>query len=119
MKVCSSADIPEGGRIVVDLGSRTIGIFRLEGKLHAYENVCPHQGGPVCQGTILPRVVEQLEPDSKAATGFRFDRGDMHIVCPWHGFEYSIDTGKHAGTPKFKLTRVQVTELNGEVHADG
>ncbi len=119
MKVCSSADIPEGGRIVVDHGSRTIGIFRIEGKLYAYENVCPHQGGPVCQGTILPRVVEQLEPNSKASTGFRFDHEDMHIVCPWHGFEYSIDTGKHAGTPSFELTRVHVTESNGEVHVDG
>jgi nitrite reductase/ring-hydroxylating ferredoxin subunit len=21
----------------------------------------------------------------------------MHVVCPWHGFEYSIKTGRHAG----------------------
>ena len=115
MKVCFSVDIPEGGRLVFDIGSRTVGIFRIGGVLQAYENVCPHQGGPVCQGTILPRVVEELS-ESKASTGFRFDTDDIHIVCPWHGFEFSIATGKHAGAPGIELTRVAVTESNGDVH---
>ena len=119
MKVCSSADIEEGSRLVVDLGPRTVGIFRLAGgALHAYENSCPHQGGPVCQGTILPRVVEQLDATTKAATGFRFDSGDMHIVCPWHGFEFSIATGKHAAASHVVLQTVPVIEVNGEIHVD-
>jgi nitrite reductase/ring-hydroxylating ferredoxin subunit len=43
-------DVPERGRLVIEAGGRTIGIYRLDGKLYAYENICPHQGGPVCQG---------------------------------------------------------------------
>ena len=117
MRICSSVEIAEGGRLVVEMDSGgAIGIFRAGGTLHAYENVCPHQGGPVCQGTILPRVIEDLSA-AKASIGFRFEPGDMHIVCPWHGFEFSIATGKHAGAPNIQLTRVAVTESNGQVYA--
>ena len=117
MKVCQSADLPAGSRLVIDLcPDRTIGLFRLaSGTLHAYENICPHQGGPVCQGTLLPRVVENLNAD-KAATGFRFDESDMHIVCPWHGFEFSISTGQHAAASHIRLQPVSVAESNGEIH---
>jgi nitrite reductase/ring-hydroxylating ferredoxin subunit len=46
--------VPERGRLVVDCGGTSIGIFRLDGVLHAYENLCPHAGGPVCQGLMIP-----------------------------------------------------------------
>ncbi len=45
-----SDSIPDNGRLVVDIGDTTVGIFRVKGKLFAYENTCPHMGGPVCQG---------------------------------------------------------------------
>src|SRR5688572_30928605 len=51
-----SDGIPEGGRLVVDIGDNTVGIFRVRGQLFAYENTCPHMGGPVCQGLIIPAV---------------------------------------------------------------
>ena len=52
--VGASARVPEGGRLVVDVGDTTIGIFRFQGQLYAYLNTCAHQGGPVCQGKIIP-----------------------------------------------------------------
>ena len=103
---------------MVDIAERTIGIFRVGGSLHAWDNICPHQGGPVCQGTILPRVVEKLAADSKASTGFAFDSGDLHIVCPWHGFEFTISTGRHAGGGPHHLRKVNVDESEGEVYAN-
>jgi nitrite reductase/ring-hydroxylating ferredoxin subunit len=42
----------EGGRLVIDVGETTIGLFRVGGKLYAYLNKCAHQGGPVCQGML-------------------------------------------------------------------
>ena len=107
-KVCKSGDVHENGRLVVDIGAQTVGVFRLDGKLFAYDNRCPHQGGPVCQGTLLPRVVE-------GSTGSAFHPTDRHIVCPWHGFEFDIRTGQHAGSGAFRLTPVAVEETNGEV----
>lgn len=114
IRVCASADVPEGGRLVVDVDQRTIGIFRVKNKLYAYENTCPHQGGPVCQGTIMPRVVEKLTADQESR-GFDFDPDELHIVCPWHGFEFSIETGRHPATPDARLSAVPIQEEQGVV----
>lgn len=110
-----SQDIPEHGRLVVDIGDLTIGIFRVDGRLHAYENTCPHQGGPVCQGLIIPAVREVLTKDQSAA-GYAFDEGDMRIVCPWHGYEFSIQTGAHPGCAEVRLQAIPVREENGVVY---
>ena len=101
--------VPEGGRLVVDVGETTIGIFRTSGKLYAYLNRCAHQGGPVCQGKIIPRVDEEIDERGESH-GFKFDEDDLHIVCPWHGFEYGIKTGVHPGRPSARLISVPVEE---------
>jgi len=101
--------VPEGGRLVVDVGETTIGIFRTGGRLYAYLNTCAHQGGPVCQGKIIPRVDEVID-ERRETHGFKFDEEDVHIVCPWHGFEYSIKTGVHPGRPSARLISVPVEE---------
>ena len=101
--------VPEGGRLVVDVAAKTIGIFRVEGKLYAWENTCPHQGGPVCQGKIIARVKEVIDAGGESR-GFAFDESSLHIVCPWHGFEYNIKTGVHPGRPAARLISVAVEE---------
>lgn len=107
--VGASERVPERGRLVIDVGDKTVGIFRFEGKLYAWENTCPHQGGPVCQGKIIPRVTELIE-DGGESRGFAFDESSLHIVCPWHGFEYNIKTGTHPGRHSARLKRVAVEE---------
>ena len=114
--ICASGDVPEGGRLTIDIDQRTIGVFRVKNKVYAYENTCPHQGGPVCQGAILPRVVERLTSDQESA-GFEFHEGDLHIVCPWHGFEFNIETGCHPGKPDVRLSSVAVKEIEGQICA--
>jgi nitrite reductase/ring-hydroxylating ferredoxin subunit len=111
----ASSAVPEGGRLVVDVGDLTIGIFRVGGKLYAWENRCAHQGGPVCQGKIIPRVTEVIEEDG-ASRGFAFDEADLHIVCPWHGYEYSIRTGTHPGLPRARLKPVPVEETSEGIY---
>ena len=101
--------MPEGGRLVVDVGEKTVGIFRVDGRLHAWENTCPHQGGPVCQGKIIPRVTEVIDEGGESR-GFAFDESSLHIVCPWHGFEYDIKTGVHPGRRAARLIQVTVEE---------
>ena len=110
-----SEDIAEHGRLVVDIGDTTVGIFRVDGQLYAYENTCPHQGGPACQGLIIPAVRELLTPE-QTATGYAFDESDMRIVCPWHGYEFSIKTGCHPAKADIKLTEIPVREENGVVY---
>ena len=110
-----SASIPENGRLVIDIGDRTVGIFRVGGRLFAYENTCPHMGGPVCQGLIIPAVREVLD-ERKVSTGYAFDESEMRIVCPWHGYEFSIETGSHPARQSIRLTRVVVEEEGGDVY---
>ena len=111
----SSSDIPEQGRLVVDVGGQTVGIFRVKGRLYAYENTCPHQGGPVCQGLVIPAVRELLNTD-QASMGYAFDENEMRIVCPWHGYEFSIQTGSHPAKAEIRLKPVPVSEENGVVY---
>jgi len=109
-----SGEVAEGGRLIIDLAGLhvaglVVGIFRFQGKLYAYENRCAHEGGPVCQGKIVPRVTEIID-EGGASRGFAFDEAHLHIVCPWHGYEYDIQTGVHPGKPSAKLRRVDVEE---------
>jgi nitrite reductase/ring-hydroxylating ferredoxin subunit len=110
-----SDGIPEGGRLVVDIGDNTVGIFRVRGQLIAYENTCPHMGGPVCQGLVIP-AVRELVNEHKVSTGYAFDESDMRIVCPWHGYEFSIETGAHPAKASIRLKRIAVEEEGGDVY---
>jgi nitrite reductase/ring-hydroxylating ferredoxin subunit len=116
--VGASQDVPERGRLVVEIttatGAVTLGVFRFGGRLHAWENVCAHQGGPACQGRIVSRVRERLD-DERRSLGLRFDEDTMHVVCPWHGFEYDVTTGRHPGRPDLALRSFPVTEDGGRI----
>ena len=111
--VALSEDVLEGGRVVVDVGGLEVGIFRVGGELYAWENACAHFGGPVCQGRLIPRVVERLDDEGRSLGDFFSDQ--LHIVCPWHGFEYNVRTGVHAAQSDLRLTRVDVVERGGEI----
>lgn len=82
------ADFPPGSRRVVDIGRRSVGVFRVGDRFYALNNHCPHQGGPLCLGRTAAWV-------SSPAPG-RFDMDDEPalIACPWHGWEYELATGQ-------------------------
>ena len=105
--------VPEGGRLVVDVGETTIGIFRVGGNLYAYLNKCAHQGGPVCQGKVIPRVSEVIDRGGESR-GFAFDEAHLHIVCPWHGWAWDPKTGQ-AQAPGAKVAVYPVKIENGDV----
>ncbi|MHB8695756.1 MAG: Rieske (2Fe-2S) protein [Solirubrobacteraceae bacterium] len=109
-----SEDVLEGGRVVVDVDGLEIGIFRVDGRLYAWENQCAHLGGPVCQGTLMNRVVERLD-DARRSLGDDFG-DELHIVCPWHGYEYDVRTGRHPADPSARLRSIEVEEREGEIH---
>lgn len=116
-EVGASEDLPEKGRLVVDLDGLTVGVFRLDGGLYAYESTCPHVEGPICQGLMVPAVHEKLDA-SRAIRGSVFDESDMRICCPWHGMEFSIKTGQHPANPKLALRKVPVSEDGGRIYVE-
>ena len=109
------SDFAERDRKVVAQGDLEIGVFLIDGEFYAYENRCVHQGGPVCQGRILNRVEEVLA-DDKTSQGLQWAEEDVHIVCPWHGFEFNLKTGLHPGSPKIRLRSFEVQIKDGDVH---
>lgn len=81
-------ELPPGGRKIVRVEGREIGLFNLNGDYFALKNVCPHQGARVClgkvMGTTLPGGVYE----------FKHGRAGEILRCPWHGWEYDIRTGE-------------------------
>src|SRR5262245_47840755 len=61
--VSKSSELKEGERKIVPNSRTGIGVYRFGGKLVAYENLCPHQGGPACEGIVMPKVEEVILPD--------------------------------------------------------
>ena len=96
--VSKSNDLPDGERKIVPNGNYEIGVYRVNGDLFAYQNVCPHQGGPACEGLLMAKVEEVIAED-KTYQGMTFNHDEMHIVCPWHGWEYDVTNGQHQSIP--------------------
>ena len=72
-------EYPEGGHRVLRVDDFELGIFRQGERLVAYENRCPHDGGPVCQGKVIPRVEEEIAPD-QTSKGLRFSSSKRNIL---------------------------------------
>jgi nitrite reductase/ring-hydroxylating ferredoxin subunit len=89
-------DIADGDYRIFAVEELEVGIFRTGSKVLAYENVCPHAGGPVCQGKIFHQVEE--------------------IICPWHGYEFDLATGCHPGDASVRLTPVKVAVRDGQIY---
>jgi nitrite reductase/ring-hydroxylating ferredoxin subunit len=102
------------GRKVVELDGTEVGVFCVNGKFTAFENVCPHMGGPVCQGKINPRVLEEIAED-KTSLGLAFSKEQTNVACPWHGYEFDIQTGRHQGNPRVSLRPVKLQIVDGDV----
>ncbi len=115
IEVAKSADIAEGRRIIVDAGGIEVGIYRHHGKLYGYQNRCPHQGGPACEGLFMPRIRDVIDKD-RCYRGQDFDRENMQIVCPWHGWEFDVKTGQMVGDRIFKLIVVEVSEKQDKIY---
>jgi pyruvate oxidase len=72
----SPEDVPEEGRVrSVTVDGRSIAMTRCGGRLGALENHCPHQGGPLGEGSIEQGLLR----------------------CPWHGYDYDPVTGAPPG----------------------
>ena len=48
--------------------------------------------------------------------GKTYDESDVHIVCPWHGYEFHLSDGVHVADKRVRLQKFQVTERNGDVY---
>jgi len=75
VKVLDSDELPEGRVTPVTCGTQTICMTHFQGEYGALDNKCPHQGGPLGEGSIENGLLR----------------------CPWHGWDYDPLTGKAPG----------------------
>lgn len=88
------AEIPPGGRKIVEVAGRAIGVFNLGGEFFALRNRCPHQGAALCEGKLGSCV------SSQAPGHYEMSREGEILRCPWHGWEFDVRTGQSWFDPK-------------------
>lgn len=104
----------DGDRRIVSGGGREVVVYRLDGGFVAYDNRCPHMGGPIGLGLVQPRVEAVLDEDRVPVE--RFSETETRLVCPWHGWEFDARTGRCAADRRFGLIRRDVEVRGDEVY---
>jgi thiamine pyrophosphate-dependent acetolactate synthase large subunit-like protein/nitrite reductase/ring-hydroxylating ferredoxin subunit len=70
-RIAAVDDLDDGRVMTVTAGRRSLALTHFNGKWGALDNHCPHQGGPLGEGSI--------------------EKGWLR--CPWHGYDYDPITG--------------------------
>jgi nitrite reductase/ring-hydroxylating ferredoxin subunit len=109
------SDFAEGQRVLLEVNGREVFVFERAGRYYAFENVCPHMGGPVGEGILMGKVEAVLGPN-KELIRERFSTTEIHLVCPWHGWEYDIETGECAALRRYRLRRYEAVQRGDEVY---
>ncbi len=92
--VAKLSEIEEGKGKKVTVNDQELALFKINGKVYAIQENCPHQGGPLSDGDLDGNVV----------------------MCPWHGMTYDLTTGKAAPgawNPEFSVRTYKV-KVEGE-----
>ena len=66
-------DVPPGKLLQVRAGERTYVLANVDGTLHALDNNCPHNGGPLAHGAL----------------------NGPQLTCPWHGWTWDVTSGRN------------------------
>ncbi len=98
---------------MVTLGGKTIGVFRTGVGVTAVLDYCPHAGAPVCRGrvegfTVITRPGEPLQYDSSRPV----------LICPWHHFEFFLESGQPVMPIKKRLKLYPAEERAGWIYID-
>jgi len=79
-RVAALDELPEGRVKTVTAGTLSMALTHIDGSYTAMDNRCPHQGGPLGEGSI---------EIGKA--------GECWLRCPWHGWDFDPKTGRPPG----------------------
>lgn len=83
---------------IFEFNGKSIVVFPIDGELFALEEMCPHRGAPLSEGSVTDGVVR----------------------CPWHAAKFEIKTGKVlTGPAKRDLKRFPLSvNEEGEVFVE-
>jgi len=90
--VGAAADFVVGSVTAVTVDARQLALVRTDAGFSALDGRCPHQGGPLGEGTIC----------------------DGSLRCPWHGYDFDLATGRGVGNDD-AVEVLKVREQDGRV----
>jgi len=79
-RVAGLDELPDDRVMSVSVKHLTLALVHTDNQYAAMENHCPHQGGPLGEGTVE-----------------RGKDGKCWLRCPWHGWDFDPLTGKPPG----------------------
>lgn len=112
--VAAADELEDGDHLVVELRGREIGVFRIDGEFHAYTNWCAHHGGPVCEGS-LDGTTEATFDRETLETELEWVRDGRILRCPWHAWEFDVETGECRHSDRYRLVEHDVGVEGGDV----
>ena len=80
VKVAEPGELPDGRVKTATAGTKTVALVHFQDQWAAMDNRCPHQGGPLGEGSIEVGV-----------------EGACWLRCPWHGWDFDPLTGLPPG----------------------
>jgi nitrite reductase (NADH) small subunit len=113
--VCRGDDVTPDKVCLVEVDGIEVGLLRTGGDVVAFENVCPHQGGPVCDGEVLSPVEAVLDGEQRIVHE-RFAEHHRILICPWHGYSFDVATGECITDRKIRLRRWRARERDGLIY---
>ena len=91
--IANTGDIPAGSGKIFDVKGNSVAVWNLGGNFQAFQNVCPHRGGPVGEGELEGNI----------------------ITCPWHGWSFDLVSGVNTMNPAAKLNKYEVKVENNQI----
>ena len=91
--VARLSDLPEGCSLRVRIGDEDLALWRVEGRVYAVTNSCPHQHAPMLH---------------------QASRRGLEITCPVHGWTFSLESGRAvngSGTMQMHAVRIEGDRL--------
>ncbi|MGM0590426.1 MAG: Rieske (2Fe-2S) protein [Halobacteriota archaeon] len=115
--VASEDDLEPGDRKIVTVNGQSVGVFNFGGTYYAVLNRCPHRGGPVCEGREVTGALAVDWPGpGERETEYYSDA--PAVACPWHGWEFDLESGIHLGDTDYRLPTYDVVVDGGDVFVE-
>jgi 3-phenylpropionate/trans-cinnamate dioxygenase ferredoxin subunit len=110
LRVGTVHEVRRDGCRVVEVEGRAVGVISVGEEFYAVSDRCPHMGASMCTGSLSGTLV-QAGPHELV-----YGRDDRVLRCPWHGWEFDLQSGRSLLEPdRFGLRTYEVSARDGDV----
>lgn len=104
------SDLEIGESLLVEINGVEVAIYHTENGFFAMSNYCVHQGGPMCEGPVTGTVSQDSSGE------LTYDANQEVVKCPWHGWEFDLESGEHLSRPQYNQPTYEVEQQDGELY---